>query len=171
MGLLNTIQTKTMEARTREKIKPLLESRMMRDILLEIQQRGTELLDLQSVPLEQRDRASRMEAENGRDRLKQSVIGEVILDEAGIILFAKDEEIAFLYADYNYENISDTDYLPAVAQYLVQHLRGYYNISCTFSAVTKSNGKVTEKTRQVFVKRHHEDTPFNPQPIKRQKLF
>ena len=30
---------------------------------------------------------------------------------------------------------------------------------------------VTEKTRQVFVRRHHEDTPFDPQPTRKQKLF
>ena len=42
MGLLQKIQAKTEEARAKEKIRPLLESRMMRDILLEIGQRGTE---------------------------------------------------------------------------------------------------------------------------------
>ena len=41
MGLINTIQTKTEQARAKERIRPLLESRMMRDILLEISQRGT----------------------------------------------------------------------------------------------------------------------------------
>ena len=41
MGLLQKIQAKTEEARAKEKIRPLLESRMMRDILLEIGQRGT----------------------------------------------------------------------------------------------------------------------------------
>ena len=51
MGLLQKIQAKTEEARAKEKIRPLLESRMMRDILLEIGQRGTEKLDPQSVPL------------------------------------------------------------------------------------------------------------------------
>ena len=40
MGLLQKIQAKTEEARAKEKIRPLLESRMMRDILLEIGQRG-----------------------------------------------------------------------------------------------------------------------------------
>ena len=50
MGLLQKIQAKTEEARAKEKIRPLLESRMMRDILLEIGQRGTEKLDPQSVP-------------------------------------------------------------------------------------------------------------------------
>lgn len=51
MGLLQKIQAKTEEARAKEKIRPLLESRMMRDILLEIGQRGNEALDPQSVPL------------------------------------------------------------------------------------------------------------------------
>ena len=41
MGLLQKIQAKTEEARAKEKIRPLLESRMMRDILLEIGQRWT----------------------------------------------------------------------------------------------------------------------------------
>ena len=50
MGLLQKIQAKTEEARAKEKIRPLLESRMMRDILLEIGQRGNEALDPQSVP-------------------------------------------------------------------------------------------------------------------------
>ena len=53
MGLLNKIYSKTEEARAREKIRPLVESRMMRDILLEIGQRGTEQLDPQSVPLDE----------------------------------------------------------------------------------------------------------------------
>ena len=47
MGLLQKIQAKTEEARAKEKIRPLLESRMMRDILLEIGQRGNEALDPQ----------------------------------------------------------------------------------------------------------------------------
>ena len=59
MGLISTIQNKTEQARAKERIKPLLESRMMRDILLEVGQRGTEKLDPQSVPLEQRPRAGR----------------------------------------------------------------------------------------------------------------
>ena len=59
MGLINTIQTKTEQARAKERIRPLLESRMMRDILLEISQRGTEKLDPQSVPLDQRPLASK----------------------------------------------------------------------------------------------------------------
>ena len=45
MGLISTIQNKTEQARAKERIKPLLESRMMRDILLEVGQRGTEKLD------------------------------------------------------------------------------------------------------------------------------
>ena len=44
MGLISTIQNKTEQARAKERIKPLLESRMMRDILLEVGQRGTEKL-------------------------------------------------------------------------------------------------------------------------------
>ena len=50
MGLISTIQNKTEQARAKERIKPLLESRMMRDILLEVGQRGTEKLDPQSAP-------------------------------------------------------------------------------------------------------------------------
>ena len=54
----------------------------------------------------------------------------------------------------------------------MQHLLGYYNITRTFYSVPKHNGRsVTEKPRQVFIKRHHEDTPFDPQPTKKQKLF
>ena len=62
MGLISTIQNKTEQARAKERIKPLLESRMMRDILLEVGQRGTEKLDPQSVPLEQRPRAAKLAA-------------------------------------------------------------------------------------------------------------
>ena len=36
MGLITTIQNKTEQARAKERIRPLLESRMMRDILLEL---------------------------------------------------------------------------------------------------------------------------------------
>ena len=84
MGLISTIQNKTEQARAKERIKPLLESRMMRDILLEVGQRGTEKLDPQSVPLEQRPRAAKLAAENGTAGLLQSVISEVVLDEKGI---------------------------------------------------------------------------------------
>ena len=63
MGLITTIQNKTEQARAKERIRPLLESRMMRDILLEIGQRGTEKLDPQSVPLDQRPLASKRAAE------------------------------------------------------------------------------------------------------------
>lgn len=171
MSFISTIQNKTEQARAKERIRPLLESRMMRDILLEIGQRGTEKLDPQSVPLDQRPRAAKLAAECGTAGLHQSVIREVVLDEEGITLFAGDDKIAFLYADYNYENIDDTDCLPAVAQYMVQHLRGYYNISRTFYSVPKHSGRVTEKTRQVFIRRHHEDSPFDPQPTQKQKLF
>ena len=160
MGLITTIQNKTEQARAKERIRPLLESRMMRDILLEIGQRGNEALDPQSVPLDQRPLASKRAAECGTAGLQQSVIREIVLDEAAITLFAGSDEVPFLYGDYNYETIDDTDCLPAVAQYLVQHLLGYYN-----------GRSVTEKTRQVFIKRHHEDTPFDPQPTKKQKLF
>ena len=172
MGLISTIQNKTEQARAKERIRPLLESRMMRDILLEIGQRGTEKLDPQSVPIDQRPLASKRAAECGTAGLQQSVIREILLDEAGITLYAGSDEVPFLYGDYNYENIDDTDCLPAVAQYLVQHLLGYYNITRTFYAVPKHNGRsVEEKTRQVFIKRHHEDTPFDPQPTRKQKLF
>lgn len=57
-GTAAKIQAKTEEARAKEKIRPLLESRMMRDILLEIGQRGNEALDPQSVPLAMRRRAA-----------------------------------------------------------------------------------------------------------------
>lgn len=171
MSLLDTIHSKTSEARTRERIRPLLESRMMRDILLEIGQRGNEKLDPQSVPLAMRDRAAKLAAECGTAGLKQSVISEVILDEEGITLRAGEELAVFLYGDYNYENIENTDCLPAVAQYLVQHMRGYYNISRTFTTVTNAKGRPAERTRQVFIRRHHEDTPFNPQPAQKQHLF
>ena len=172
MGLINTIQTKTEQARAKERIRPLLESRMMRDILLEISQRGTEKLDPQSVPLDQRPWASKRAAECGTAGLQQSVIREIVLDEAAITLFAGSDEVPFLYGDYNYENIDDTDCLPAVAQYLVQHLLGYYNITRTFYSVSKHNGRSgAEKTRQVFIRRHHEDSPFDPTPTQKQRLF
>ena len=109
MGLLNTLQNKTTEARARERIRPLLESRMMRDILLEIGQRGTEKLDPQSVPLAQRERAAALAAECGTAGLRQSVIQEVVLDAAGITLCAGAEYTVFLYADYNYEDIENTN--------------------------------------------------------------
>ena len=146
MGLLQKIQAKTEEARAKEKIRPLLESRMMRDILLEIGQRGNEALDPQSVPLAMRRRATQLASESGLSGLKQC-------------------------ADYNYENIEDTDCLPAVPEHLVQHMRGYYNITRSFYSVPKANGHVEEKTREVTVVRHHEDTPFAPGPVQKQHLF
>ena len=95
-----------------------------------------------------------------------------MLDEKGITLHAGSDEVTFFYGDYNYEDIDDTDCLPAVAQFLVQHLRGYYNISRTFYTVPKHNGRsITEKTRQVFIRRHHEDSPFDPTPTQKQRLF
>lgn len=172
MGLLNKIYTKTEEARAREKIRPLLESRMMRDILLEIGQRGTEHLDPQSVPLAQRQRATQLASECGTAGLKQSAVNEIHLDEAGITLYVEGDKTAFLYSDYNYHNVQDTDCLPAVAQYLVQHLRGYYNISRSFYTTPKPNGRgVEQHTREVYIRRHHEDTPFNPGPVEKQVLF
>ena len=171
MGILSKLQAKTGEARVKEKIRPLLESRMMRDILLEIGQRGNEPLDPQSVPLSMRERASQLAAETGLSGLKQSAIDEVCLDAAGITRVCNGESTTFRYADYNYEDIQDTDCLPAVAEYLVQHLRGYYNIARTFFTVTKSNGHTEEKTREVLVTRHHEDTPFTPSPVQKQRLF
>ena len=172
MGLLQKIQAKTEEARAKEKIRPLLESRMMRDILLEIGQRGSEQLDPQSVPLDQRARAEKLAAECGTAGLKQSVVDEIQLDAESITLLVDGEKTTFRYGDYNYENIEDTDCLPAVAQYLVQHLRGYYNISRTYDTVPKNRGKGTEeRTRMVFVRRHHEATPFDPKPAQKQKLF
>lgn len=172
MGILSKIYTKTGEARAREKIRPLIESRMMRDILLEIGQRGSEQLDPQSVPLDQRARAEKLAAECGTAGLKQSVVDEIQLDAESITLLVDGEKTVFRYTDYNYEDIEDTDCLPAVAQYLVQHLRGYYNISRTFVTVPKARGKGTEEhTRMVFVRRHHETTPFDPKPAQKQKLF
>ena len=103
MGLITAIQNKTEQARAKERIRPLLESRMMRDILLEIGQRGTEKLDPQSVPLDQRPLASKRAAECGTAGLQQSVIREIVLDEAAITLFAGSDEVPFLYGDYNYE--------------------------------------------------------------------
>ena len=171
MGLLQKIQAKTEEARAKEKIRPLLESRMMRDILLEIGQRGNEALDPQSVPLAMRRRATQLASESGLSGLKQCAVDELHLDEEGITLVCKGEHTAFLYADYNYENIEDTDCLPAVAEYLVQHMRGYYNITRSFYSVPKANGHVEEKTREVTVVRHHEDTLFAPGPVQKQHLF
>ena len=72
MGLITAIQNKTEQARAKERIRPLLESRMMRDILLEIGQRGTEKLDPQSVPPDQRPLASKRAAECGTAGLQQS---------------------------------------------------------------------------------------------------
>ena len=86
MGILSKIYTKTGEARAREKIRPLIESRMMRDILLEIGQRGSEQLDPQSVPLDQRARAEKLAAECGTAGLKQSVVDEIQLDAESITL-------------------------------------------------------------------------------------
>ncbi|MDD4849120.1 MAG: hypothetical protein PHO10_00310 [Gemmiger sp.] len=172
MGLLSKIYSKTEEARAKEKIRPLLESRMMRDILLEIGQRGTERLDPLSVPLAQREKATRLASECGTAGLKQCTVDEVCLDETGVTLLDDGEPTVFRYADYNYENIQDTDCLPAVAQYLVQHMRGYYNISRTFHTTPKPKGKgVEEHTLMVYIRRHHEDTPFDPQPVQKQKLF
>jgi len=151
--------------------RPLRESRMMRDILLEIGQRGNEALDPQSVPLAMRRRAPPLASESGLSGLKQCAVDELHLNEAGITLVCKGEHTAFLYADYNYENIEDTDCLPAVAEYLVQHMRGYYNITRSFYSVPKANGHVEEKTREVTVVRHHEDTPFAPGPVQKQHLF
>ena len=92
MGLITTIQNKTEQARAKERIRPLLESRMMRDILLEIGQRGTEKLDPQSVPLDQRPLASKRAAECGTAGLQQSVIREIVLDEAAITLHSLIDE-------------------------------------------------------------------------------
>lgn len=171
MGLITAIQNKTEQARAKERIRPLLESRMMRDILLEIGQRGTEKLDPQSVPLDQRPLASKRAAECGTAGLQQSVIREIVLDEAAITLFAGNDEVPFLYGDYNYETIDDTDCLPAVAQYLVQHLLGYYNITRTFYSVPKHNGRsVTEKPARSLSSATTRTPPSTPAHQK-QKLF
>ena len=53
----------------------------------------------------------------GLSGLKQCAVDELHLDESGITLVCKGEHTAFLYADYNYENIEDTDCLPAVDVY------------------------------------------------------
>ena len=87
-GLISTIQNKTEQARAKERIKPLLESRMMRDILLEVGQRGTEKLDPQSVPLEQRPRAAKLAAENGTAGLLQSGISELVAGLSGLGVLA-----------------------------------------------------------------------------------
>ena len=172
MGILRKLQDKTGEVRAREKIRPLIESRMMRDILLEIGQRGSEGLDPQSVPLDQRSRAARLASECGLAGMRQSVVDEVRLNASGITLVCDQEETTFLFSDYNYEDIEDTDCLPAVAQYLVQHMRGYYNITRTFCTAPKHNGRsVGQKTREVIISRHHEDTPFDPGPVQKQRLF
>ena len=81
----------TATARAKEKIRPLLESRMMRDILLEIGQRGNESLDPQSVPLAMRRRATQLASESGLSGLKQCAVDELHLDEAGITLVCKGE--------------------------------------------------------------------------------
>ncbi len=172
MGIIRKIRAKTGEVRAKEKIRPLVESRMMRDILLEIGQRGSEALDPQSVPMDQRERAARIASECGVAGMRQSVVDEVRLNAEGITLVCGKEETPFLYNDYNYENIDDTDCLPAVAQYLVAHMRGYYNISCTFASAPKPHGRgVDKKTREVFIRRHHEETPFAPGPVQKQRLF
>lgn len=172
MGLFDFIHAKTREARAKEKIRPLLESRMMRDILLEIGQRGTEPLDPQSVPPAQRERAAQLVQECGTAGLKQSAVDALLLNETAITLVCNDEETVFRYSDYNYENIEDTDCLPAVAQYLVQHMRGYYDVTGLPYTVPKNSGRKTElHIRAVEVRRHHEDTPFDPGPVPRQKLF
>ena len=151
--------------------KPRKPARRRRFALLEIGQRGNEVLDPQSVPLAMRRRAAQLASESGLSGLKQCAVDELHLDEEGITLVCKGERTAFLYADYNYENIEDTDCLPAVAEYLVQHMRGYYNITRSFYSVPKANGHVEEKTREVTVVRHHEDTPFAPGPVQKQHLF
>ena len=172
MVLFDKIQEKREAARAREKIRPLLDSRMMRDILLEISQRGTAELGPQSVPLDQRARAAALATSCGFAGMKQSVVDEVCLDETSVTLVCGDEKTTFRYAEYNYEDILDTDCLPAVAQYLVQHMRGYYNISRTFYMAPKPHGKAPEeRTRAVFIRRHHEETPFAPGPVQKQRLF
>ncbi len=50
------------------------------------------------------------------------------------------------------------------------HARGY-NITRSFYSVPKANGHVEEKTREVTVVRHHEDTPLPPGPVQKQHLF
>ena len=41
----------------------------------------------------------------------------------------------------------------------------------TFVYRSNVNGHVEEKTREVTVVRHHEDTPFAPGPVQKQHLF
>ncbi len=156
--------------REQEKIRPLLESRMMRDILLEVSQRGSERLDPQSVPLAQRERAAKLAATGAAEELRQSVVEEVQLDAAAITLLVAGRPTAFTYAAYNYEDIEDTDLLPAVAQFLVQRLRGYYDITCT--ALPRPAGdEGGPRIQTVYIRRHHEDTPFDPGPAQKQRLF
>ena len=67
---------------------------MMRDILLEIGQRGNEALDPQSVPLAMRRRATQLASESGLSGLKQCAVDELHLNEAGITLVCKGEHTA-----------------------------------------------------------------------------
>lgn len=171
MNPFKTIQTKTAEARAREGIKPLMNSRMMRDILLEINQRGTEPLNLQSVPAEKREQVLKATSEMGVAGLKQSVVDSVMLDRSTITLVIKGEEVVFRYSDYNFEDIEETNYLPAVAEHLVRRMSGYYDMRYTReNAAAKKNG-AKEQILQVFIDRHCEDTPFTPQPTQKRKLF
>ena len=125
MGLITTIQNKTEQVRAKERIRPLLESRMMRDILLEIGQRGTEKLDPQSVPLEQRPLATKRAAECGTAGLQQSVIREVLLDETGIILYAGTGEVSLhLSARAADEAACEARMAPLLAE-VRQRLGGY----------------------------------------------
>ena len=142
---------------------------MMRDILLEIGQRGTEKLDPQSVPLAQRPRAAKLAAECRHCGLHQSVIREVVLDEEGITLCAGKDEVVFRYADYNYENIEDTDCLPAVASTWCSGCGVLQHQPHVLHGAPHGGRSVTEKTRQVFIRRHHEDTPFDPTPTRKQR--
>lgn len=99
------------------------------------------------------------------------MIDEIQLDAAGITLLVDGEKTAFIYADYNYEDIEDTDCLPAVAQYLVRHLRGYYNISRTFYTVPKPRGKGGGAHPHGVCAPPPREHPFDPKPAQKMKLF
>ncbi|MFR5908623.1 MAG: hypothetical protein ACLUFT_09905 [Gemmiger formicilis] len=86
---------------------PAAESRMMRDILLEISQRGTG----KARPAERSADAPWSNAPSAHRRV-QSVIRKSV-DETGIVLYAGSDEVALRH--YNYENIDDTDCLPPCA--------------------------------------------------------
>ena len=172
MGLISAIQNKTEQARARERIRPLLESRMMRDILLEIGQRGTEKLDPQSVPVAQRPRAAKLAAECGTAGLHQSVIREVVLGRGGHHPLRRQRRDSFplrrlqLRKHRGHRLSARRGPVPGpAAARLLQHQPYFLHRAQTQRPLGH------RKTKQVFIRRHHEDTPFNPQPTQKQRLF